>query len=190
MQAMLPHGTVRNRTVREFFMVSLPPMSELLPGLDGEPLPSSEWVVRVCKKKFLSKNGEITEESFVPSSEDKKDPKHRLSVYAERLTSEEQAYSFTQTDSDNAILGRLNVDDIRSLRPEPKLPEIPYLEVEWHPKTEVGEDGVKRPDTRPGAAGHSGIRDLTIGGKLQKRSLRVQLAELAQNELNQRRDRE
>jgi hypothetical protein len=160
-------------------------MNELQPGADGERLPDDEWVVRVCKQ--VSKNGAITEGEFILSSDDRDDPKHRLSVYAERLTTAEQAFGFTNADPKNAVLGPLKVQDVRRLKAEPTTLETPSLEVEWQPKTVKDENGVPKPDTRPGAAGHCGIHDLTQGNRTQRRSLRVQLAELAQKEYERRR---
>ncbi len=112
--------------------------------------------------------GEINELQFKPSSDDRKDPKHRLTVWAERLILDEHICALSNNDPAESIIARLNVDDIRALRPEPSTPDIPHLEVEWHE------------DPRPRAEGHAGIRDLLEGSKLQRRSLRVQLASLAQ----------
>ena len=170
--------------MRLLFFPPVLPMSELQPGADGEPLPSGEWVSRVCKKKNASKSGDIIHEGqFGPTDKEKKeDPKHRISVWAEKLTTEEQAFGFTGTDSENAVLARLNVDDVRNLRPEPDSEDIPHLQVEWHYRIVTDEAGSRIQDPSPGAKGHAGIRDLTRGNKIQRRSLRVQLAELAQKE--------
>ncbi len=163
-------------------------MSELQPGADETPLPGMAWVLRVCKRKLASKNGELIHEGqFVPTSKEKaEDPKHRISVWAEDLTTEEQAYGFTGTDAQNAVIVRLNVDQIHAIRPRPDAEDIPHLRVEWHYRYLHGEDGSKIQDPAPGAKGHSGIRDLTIGNKLQTRSLREQLAELANREYKTR----
>jgi hypothetical protein len=179
------YGTQPYREVA-LFKASLPPMSELQPGNDGEPLPDGEWVSRVCKKKFLSMNGEISELLFKPTSDDKTDPRHRLSVWVEKLTTEEHAYSLSNTTSKDAILARLNVDDIRCLRPQPDSMDVPHLQAEWHPLTLPDGNGGTIPDPRQGALGHSGIRDLLLGNKTQRRSLRAQLAKLAQQEFVQR----
>ena len=157
-------------------------MSELRPGNDGEPLPDGEWVSRTWKRKFISKDGAIGELLFMPTTEDKKDPRHRLSVWVERLTTEENAFLLSNTTSAEAILVRLNVDDVRGIRPQPDSIDVPHLQAEWHPLIHPDGKGGSIPDTRPGASGHSGIRDLLFGSKLQRRSLRVQLAELAQQE--------
>ncbi len=146
-------------------------MSDLRRGDDGDPLPAGEWVRRAFKKKTLTMAGEINELQFAPSTEDKQDPKHRLTVWAERLTRDEHIFTLSNNDPAESILARLNADAIRGLRPEPSVPDIPRLEVEWHA------------DPRPHAEGHAGIRDLLEGQKLQRKSLRVQLAALAQRGL-------
>ncbi len=125
---------------------------------------------------------------FKPSSEDMRDePHHRLSVFAEDLTPDEHVYRLTNTTAEEAILPRLEVDHIRAIRPDPIAPDIPVLEVEWHHKYDIDKSGVKHRDTSPGADGHSGIRDLTKGDKKQRKSLRVQLASIAQADYEKRR---
>jgi hypothetical protein len=143
-------------------------MSKLQRGADGQPIPEGEWVRRAFKTKFLTMNGEISEKQFEPSTADKMDPKNRLTVWVEQITLDEHIYTLSNNTPAESVLARLNVDDVRSLRPEPLEPNISHLEVEWHL------------DERPNAEGHAGIRDLCEGTKLQKRSLRVQLAILAQ----------
>jgi hypothetical protein len=156
--------------------------------MDEMPLSDHEWVQRVCKRKLASKNGELIQEGhFAPSSEEKNsDPKHRLSVWAESLTTEAQAFGFTWTSAEEAVMGRLKVEQIHALRPQPETDSIPHLITEWHYRYVVGEDGSPILDPAPGARGHAGIRDLTLGNKLQTRSLRVQLAQLALEEYETR----
>jgi hypothetical protein len=149
--------------------VHVPPMCKLQHGADGEPLPEGEWVRRAFKKRHLTKSGEISELQFKPSSDDEKDPRHRLTVWVERLTTDEHVYALSNNNPTECVMARLNSDDVRKLRPDPIEPEVPYLEVEWHE------------DPRPNAEGHAGIRDLLVGDKMQRRSLRSQLANLAQN---------
>ncbi len=169
-------------------MIEQGPGTEQEPGADGTPLDGDEWVRRVCKEKNKSKFGEIIHEgSFVPTTKEKEeDPLHRISVWAERLTTAEQAYGFTEANAAVDVIVRLNVDEVRRLRPEPDSEGFPHLQVEWHHRFVVDEDGSRAPDPAPGANGHAGIRDLTIGNKPQKRSLRVQLAELARREFEMR----
>jgi hypothetical protein len=77
---------------------------------------------------------------------------------------------------------RLQVDTIRSLRPEPDSPAVPGLDVQWDRLTVRDETGALTPDTRPGAAGHAGITGLARGAgvtRLHTKSLRSQLADAA-----------
>ncbi len=143
-------------------------MSEPQRGADGEPLPDGEWVRRAFKKKHLTMTGQISELQFKPSSDDEKDPKHRLTVWVERLTADEHIYSLSNNSPADSVIARLDSDDVRELRPDPDTADVPSLEVEWHE------------DPRPNAEGHAGIRDLLQGSKAQRRSLRSQLAALAQ----------
>jgi hypothetical protein len=155
-------------------------MSALQPGADGDPLPPDEWVSRVCKKHNLTKAGEIHELLFRPSSKDREDSKNRLTVWVRSLTPDEYAYALSFADPASSIIAPLNVDEVRKLRPDPDTSDIPQLEVEWHPLSEDDGEGNKIPDRRPGAAGHAGIHDLVRGSDLQRQSLRVQLAMMAQ----------
>ena len=75
----------------------------------------------------------------------------------------------------------LNVDQIRTLRPEPDNKDVGSLNVVWDPLV-TQEDGREVPDIRPGAEGHSGITGLMRPPGLPKPhffSLRSQLADIA-----------
>ena len=104
----------------------------------------------------------------------------RLSVWAETLTTDEQAWRLTGTRANNDAILRLNVALIRSLIPTPRDPPPPHLDVAWEPLMvdEPGKGLVR--DPRPGAIGHAGIQHLRAGTKEQYKSLRVQLAEMAE----------
>ena len=143
-------------------------MSVIQQGADGEPLPQGEWVRKAFKTKLLTREGKISELQFKPSSEDEQDPRHRLTVWAERLTADEHIYALSNNTPSESILARFLVDDVRNLRPDPDTPDVPSLEVEWHE------------DPRPDAEGHAGIRDLLQGSKTLRRSPRVQLVDLAE----------
>jgi len=146
-------------------------MDKLLRGADGDPLPDGEWVKRACKKKLMTLDGDISEKHFEPSSEDKKDSKNRLTVWAARITDDDHVLTLSNNNMTDSIIARLNVDAIRAVRPDPENDAVASLEVEWHH------------DERPDAQGHAGIRDLVqvgIATKAQKRSLWLQLAMLAE----------
>lgn len=150
----------------------------LAPGNDGDHLPSGEWVIRVAK---TSKYGYAAHQSnFELSTKDKEAPIPRLSIWAERLTADEQAWRLTGSKRDNDAMPRLNVDLIRSLVPEPSNPPAPHLEAEWEPRFVENEHGTRVLDPQPGSAGHAGIRHLWDGDRAQRTSLRVQLAENAE----------
>jgi hypothetical protein len=105
--------------------------SGLTPGNVGDHLPPGEWVIRVAK---TSKYGFSAHQSaFELSSKDKEAAVPRLSVWAEKLTNDEQAWRLTGGRAANDAILRLNVDSIRSLIPTPKDPPPPHLEVEWEP---------------------------------------------------------
>jgi hypothetical protein len=152
--------------------------SGLTPGDDGDPFQPGEWVIRVAK---TSKYGFSAHQSaFELSSKDKEAVVPRLSVWAERLTDDEQAWRLTGSRTANDAILRLNVDVIRSLIPAPADPPPPHLEVEWEPLMVEAPGIGMLPDPRPGALGHAGIRHLRGGTKEQYKSLRIQLAEKAE----------
>ena len=150
----------------------------LIPGSDGAPLPAGEWIIRVAK---TSKYGFSAHQSaFELSSKDKRAIVPRLSVWAEELTTDEQAWRLTGGRAANDAILRLNVDAIRSLIPVPRDPPPPHLDVEGETLiVDMPGQGLV-PDIRPGALGHAGIRHLRDGTKEPYKSLRVQLAEMAE----------
>src|SRR5262249_50849171 len=109
------------------------------------------------------------------STEDRQEDPPRLSVWAEQLTRAEQAWRLMGEKAHYRLALRLNVDAVRTLRPDPDSSELPNLDVEWYPLH--AEDG--SPDTRPGADGHAGIVGLHLGSSAQRKSLRRKLAQLA-----------
>jgi hypothetical protein len=126
----------------------------------------------------------VDPKAFELSTEDRNDPVPRLSVWAERLTTPRQAWELMGRKEWYRLVLRINVDDIRSLRPEPDSPAVPSLDVQWHPLMIGNEQEATVPDARPGADGHAGITGLMrqIGGtvnKLHTKSFRLQLADLA-----------
>lgn len=159
-------------------------MSTSLPlhaGKKGERLPDGENTIRLVKK--TTSEGKVPPDEFQLSTLDQQMELKSLSVWAERLTSPHQAREFMRGDKESCTLYfRLNVDDVRSLRPIPdEIPEILSLDVVWDPLT-VTQDLAEVPDTRPGAEGHSGITGLFRQSHVPRSyffSLRSQLADLA-----------
>jgi hypothetical protein len=145
------------------------------PGPTGEPLPPGEWVLRlaVASKDFLE-TGQVSPEAFALSTEDRRDDPPRLSVWAERLTRPEQAWHLMGEKPSYRLIVRLSVDAIRTLRPNPDIPEVPGLDVQWHPL--LNDDG--SPDSRSGAEGHAGLVGLHAGSPAQRKSWRRRLARL------------
>jgi hypothetical protein len=150
------------------------------PGQAGESLPADEWVLRlvVPSKDFLE-TGQVSPEAFALSSEDRRDNPPRLSVWAERLTHAEEAWQLMGGKPAYRLVVRMNVDVIRALRPNPELPELPDLDVQWHPL--VSEAGT--PDMRAGADGHAGIVGLHVGSAAQRKSWRRRLARLGSEDV-------
>jgi hypothetical protein len=152
--------------------------SGLTPGNDGDPLPPGEWVIRVAK---TSKYGFSAHQSaFELSSKDKESAVPRLSVWAEKLTTDEQAWRLTGSRAANDAILRLDVDSVRLLLPTPRDPPPPHLEVEWESLMIDDPAGGMVRDPSAGAIGHAGIRHLRDGTKEQYKSLRIQLAEMAE----------
>lgn len=146
----------------------------LIPGNDGEPLPSSTVVLRLVKEAALAKDQgtapRVNPMAFELSSTERS-TNRRLSVYAADLTSPEQAWALTGCKPDYCLVARLNVNEVRAMRPEPEHAGYPGLDVVWEPSTL----------SDPGAGGHAGITNLADDtlSKVQRRSLRSQLADLA-----------
>lgn len=152
----------------------------LRPGIKGERLPDGEEVFRLQKvsSKDASLTGKALPTHFELSTDDKKATPPSLSVWASDLTSPQQARVIRGVEAARLVL-YLNVDQIRSLRPEPDSPDAPYLDVVWEPL--FNRDNVNVPDERPGAEGHAAIINLKHPNmsSLDYRSLRSQLADLA-----------
>ena len=156
----------------------------LRPGTKGEALPLGEVILRLARApKDFAKTGKASAASFDLSSRDKEAAIPSLSVFAERLTTPEQALALLDHPGGYDLVLRLNVDAVRALRPVPDTPEVPSLDVWWDPLTLVDAGGVMVPDPRPGAAGHAGIVGLSRPNnvpRLYYKSLRAQLAQIAE----------
>jgi hypothetical protein len=150
--------------------------SPLVPGEDGTPVPPGEWVIRVG---FPSKDGNPNAKIFELSSADKADLPVRLSVYAECVTSHDDAWRLTGAKSKYNQIYRLNVDSIREIPSANALPQTATLDVEWATAYLPGEGNERRKDDRAGAEGHCGIRHMDVGTKTQRARIREQLASIS-----------
>jgi hypothetical protein len=120
--------------------------------------------------------------AFELSTEEMKDVNPRLSVWAERLTQPRQAWELMDRKPQYRLVYYLAVDGIRSLVPELGIPELPLLDVLWHPKLLATASGEMVRDTRPGADGHAGITGLNRPEQIPRshyKLLRFRLAEKA-----------
>lgn len=157
--------------------MTIPPLRA---GQKKERLPDGESVLRLLKK--TTKDGKVSPDEFELSTLDKQSELQSLSVWAERLTSPEQAREFMGEKKDAySLFCSFMVDQIRALRPDPDNKDVGSLDVVWDPLVVMqGETGA--PDPRPGAEGHAGITGLLRPLGLPKPhffSLRSQLADLA-----------
>jgi len=148
-------------------------MNELHP-VEGEPLLVAEFVSRLAPQ---SKDGRVSPATFTLSSDDQNGKYQSLSVWAKRFTSCDQAREFMdEKKASYRLCAFLNVSEIRALRPEPDSPDVSSLDVVWEPLA----------DPRPGVRGHAGLIGLLRPsgvGKTYYKSLRAQLAELANENL-------
>lgn len=139
---------------------------------DGEPLFDDATVLRL----FGASGPRAAPEHFELSSRDRQAPDPSLSVWEETRTSLEHARSLGPPRV--AYAAFLPVARVRAMRPDPDRPAV-QLQVCWEKL--LADDG--KPDSRPGASGHCGIRGLHVTGhahdKARRTSLRVQLARLA-----------
>jgi len=152
-------------------------------GEKGQPLPDGELVLRLITK--TTSEGKVSPEEFELSTEDKRYDPPLLSVWAERLTTLEQAHGFLTNKEACKFFSALSVDDIRALRPEPDLADVRSLDVVWDPRTII-QDEKDLLDTSPGADGHAGIIGLMRPPglpKLHYRNLRFKLSDLATRSL-------
>jgi hypothetical protein len=163
---------------------------------DPKPVSNSDHVLRLVKpvSSYNPATGAIyaieLEVGFELSSEDKKGSPPHLSVWAETLTSDIQAYSFLGADSPRKMVLRLNVEKVCSIEPLSSDGSTAYLTLLEVLFIECTING-------PGAIGHAGIIGLdddTLKSKLEKNGIcnltnrqiknirkdfRVQLAKLA-----------
>lgn len=156
----------------------------LVPGEDGTPLPSDEWVIRVAAP---ASDGSLNEATFNLTGRDKKSIPVRLSVYAERLTSHEQAWRLTGSRRENSQVYLLNTDKIREIASADESSHHPKLDVDWEVKYLVNnfyeynlnELGERMKDASPGAIGHCGIRHM-FGTPSARSRIRRELIKIVQ----------
>src|SRR5437879_331674 len=134
-------------------------MSDLRRGSDGEPIPSGEVVLRMgIPSMDFALRRKASPNWFELSTEDKKMDVPRLSVFCEKLTSPRQAWQLLGSREEYTAVVRLDVDDVREIRPEPDSSEVPSLDVVWDDEVNPG----------PGAEGHAGITGLDRGGPVTR----------------------
>lgn len=141
-------------------------------GAEGESLPQGAAVLRLFRS---TNDGKCPPEAFHLSTEDKSQPVPRLSVWEVTNTTLKQAGALS--GGKYALAGRLPVDGVRTLRPEPDHMSVENLDVQWERATQPG----------PGADGHAGITGLrqeraadgTSLSKNHRKSLYAKLARLA-----------
>ncbi|MGL4423590.1 MAG: hypothetical protein ACRCZF_23235 [Gemmataceae bacterium] len=163
----------------------------LVPGPDGSPIPGGVRLIRMANEPKVAhlnpeavrrvSDGKALPLFFDLSSEDKKQPFPRLSVWVEELTSVAQAWVLVGASSARRWVVRLEVDKVRCIFASgvPQFPPTPTLDVHWERATQVTDAGDRVPETRPGWEGHAGIANLDNGNKTQRNSLRLQLADSA-----------
>ncbi len=153
-------------------------------GQQGERLPDGERVLRLLKK--TTNDGKVSPDEFELSTQDKQSLLQSLSVWAERLTTPEQARAFMGDKKYSySLYCSLAVDTIRALRPEPDASAVRPLDVVWDLLTMAQQDheGAYVP---LGMEGHCGLMGLMRPPGLSKQhffSLRSQLADLANSSL-------
>jgi hypothetical protein len=120
-------------------------------GEDGAPLPHGEWVLRLsARPKDFHVNGKAPPIAFKLSTTETQEKMPKLSVFAESLTTPEQAWTIAGAKKNHELVLRLSVDAIRALRPGADAPSAETLDVVWHHIA----------DPLPGAEGHAGVTGL------------------------------
>jgi hypothetical protein len=152
----------------------------LVPGNTGEPLPPGEWVIRLGRP---TKEGKPNWDDLRLTDDDRKDDPPRMSVFAERLTSDMNAWVISgKNDIKKNLVMRMNVDEIRSIHSLPieDFPSAVALDVEWDTLyVQDGDPELKIKDSRVGADGHAGVRHMEKAHQSQyRKKLRVKLLDL------------
>jgi hypothetical protein len=153
-----------------------------LPLRDDSPLDSDEWVLRLAEANLdPTDTHRCSPKAFELSSLEKQQAGPGLSVFAERLTTPEEAWSLGSNPRRTRVF-RLLVGEVRRVRPTPESAEMPGLDVRWERAYTTGPYGGQIPDTRPGAEGHAAITGLgrtDLLDKNQRKRVRVKLADAA-----------
>ncbi len=142
-------------------------MSTLTPGPTGSPVAPEAWVLRVGQvvvNEVATSSAHAPPNMFELTSDDKKSPVPRLSVFAEELTIADQAWAILGCQPKHTVVACAQVERINSLSNAAGI------------RTEVQWDRVLDSDA-PGIDGHCGIANLNQGDKRQRRELRSQLAD-------------
>jgi hypothetical protein len=164
---------------------------QLVPGPDGSSVPSGIRLIWMANEPNLAnlspeflrlvQEGKALPPFFDLSSEDKKQPIPRLSVWIKVLTTIPQAWELVGANPKRCWVVFLETDKVRAISAPAveKFPPTPCLDVHWERATVHNEKGERLPKNRAGWEGHSGIANLDKGNKTQRDSLRWQLAESA-----------
>src|SRR2546429_814409 len=88
-------------------------------GTAGEPLPDEDFVLRLGRlPKDLLEERRASPNWFELSEEDKAQEPPKLSVFCDRLTTPEQAWNLLANKESYVAYGRLNVADVRHVKPD------------------------------------------------------------------------
>lgn len=153
----------------------MPPVP-LTPGPDGSPVPAGVRLIRLANKprwENLSpeavrqvRDGKALPTFFALSSEEKKQPIPRLSVWVDGLTTIAQAVVLLGAIPDRRFVLFLNVDQVRTVfvLSIDALPPTPPLDIHWERATKLSEtEGTsKRDEARMGRScwdHESGLRE-------------------------------
>ena len=168
------------------------PQVPLISGPNGSPVPAGVRLIRLANEPRLENlspeairqttEGKALPSFFAFSSEEKKQPIPRLSVWVDGLTTVVQAVVLLGATPERRVVLFLNADDVRTVFAPgiDKFPSTPPLDIHWERATNLSETGDRVNETRPGWEGHAGITSLDCGNKSQRASLRISLSAIAQ----------
>ena len=171
------------------------PQVPIAPGSDDSPVPDGVRLIRMANEPKVAnlspemvrrvQQGQALPSFFDLSSEDKKQPVPRLSVWIVSLTSVAQAWTLVGSNPTRRWVVRLEADRVRRIfaATADQLLPTPALDIHWERATTVIDAGDRVPEFRPGWEGHAGVTNLERGNKTQRDSLRWQLAESAAIEI-------
>ncbi len=121
------------------------------PGSDGDRVSDDVLVFRVGRSLEVSPRAQEQKETllavmFELSSDDKRSPGKRLSVWVESLTVADQAWDFLGSKPAYTVVACLTVLDIHTI---PQEEGFRHLQVEWEQALCENETGAKVPEVDP-----------------------------------------